>query len=76
MQCRDSAAFRDYLRSLPSELLESVSEDYVWLSGLDFQRQTAAEFVRRRECCREECARRGVPDVYGMAEREISAKAG
>lgn len=76
MESRDSAAFRKYLRSLPSDLLESVSEDYVWLSGLDFQRGPATEFLRRRECCREECARRGIPHLYGIAEEEIFPKAG
>ena len=26
--------FRNYLQSLPEDLLESVTEDYVWLAGL------------------------------------------
>jgi hypothetical protein len=56
-----SAAFRDYLQSLPDELLESVVEDYVWLASLAFHDGARnADFQRRREWCREECARRGV----------------
>lgn len=62
LACRPSPAFRDYLRSLPDELLRSVAEDYIWLAGLVFhQRARNAEFRQRRDCCCEECARRGVP---------------
>jgi hypothetical protein len=68
MKSYDSATFRDYLRSLPDELLESVTEDYVWLSDLDFEGEPAAEFRRRRECCREECLHRGTPQIYQTAE--------
>ena len=64
--------FREYLRSLPYELLESVTEDYVWLSGLEFQATPGAEFRRRRDCCREECVRRGIPQLYRDAERLVS----
>jgi hypothetical protein len=60
-----SQSFREYLQALPYDLLESVTEDYVWLSGLHFDsEERSAEFRRRRECCREECARRGVPNLY------------
>jgi len=69
-------AFREYLQALPYDLLESVTEDYVWLSGLQFEyADRNAEFFRRRECCREECARRGVPSLYRHAEIEISPRA-
>jgi len=68
--------FRDYLRMLPYELLESVTEDYVWLSGLHFDsEERSAEFRRRRECCREECARRGAPSLFCQAEWEVSPHA-
>jgi hypothetical protein len=72
MASAESVTFRSYLWSLPSELLESVTEDYVWLSGLHFQDGQMAEFRRRRECCREECARRGVPQLYRIAEQVVS----
>jgi len=72
MESGESATFRSYLRSLPYELLESVTEDYVWLAGLVFGGERTAEFRRRRECCREECARRGVPQLYRLAERVVS----
>jgi hypothetical protein len=72
MEIRDSATFRDYLRSLPDELLESVSEDYLWLSGLVFEKKPAAEFQKRREYCRQECVRRGAPRIYRIAERVTS----
>lgn len=75
MKCGDSITFLDYLRSLPDELLESVSEDYVWLSGLEFEGEPAAEFRKRRECCREECTRRGAPHIYQTAEWFISPRA-
>jgi hypothetical protein len=68
----EAATFRRYLESLPSELLESVTEDYVWLSGLTFDRERDVEFRLRRECCREECVRRGQPDLYWIAEEVVS----
>jgi hypothetical protein len=56
-----SATFRDYLQTLPDELLESVSEDYAWLASLAFHDGArSADFRRRREWCQEECVRRGV----------------
>ena len=69
------ASFRQYLSSLPDELLESVSQDYVWLSGLAFESAPAAEFQRRRECCREECIRRGRLQLYRNAEFNMSPRA-
>lgn len=70
------ATFREYLQSLPEELLESVTADYVWLAGLTFGRGAQpADFVQRRECCREECARRGVPHLYELAENIVSPSA-
>ena len=71
---RDSLeTFRDYLRSLPEELLECVTEDYVWLAGLGLEREGCPlDFVRRRECCREECMRRGAPHLYQVAESTVS----
>ena len=68
----EPATFSKYLRSLPYELLESVTEDYVWLASQRFREQRIAEFRRRRECCREECTRRGVPQLYRTAEQVIS----
>ncbi len=65
--------FRNYLRTLPEELLEHVSEDYVWLAGLGFGEESAAEFQRRRECCRQECLRRGCPGIYRLAEWSVAA---
>ena len=70
------ATFRKYLQSLPEELLESVTADYVWLAGLTFdQGAQSTNFVERRECCREECARRGVPHVYELAADIVSPSA-
>jgi hypothetical protein len=66
-------AFREYLESLPEDLLEHVSEDYVWLSRLGFRGKPGAEFLRRRECCREECQRRGCPGLYRQAEWSVAA---
>ena len=62
--------FREYLEELPDELLEQVSEDYVWLSRLRFRGKSGLEFERRREWCRAECARRGM-----MAGAIVSAEA-
>ena len=61
--------FRDYLQSLPEDLLESVTEDYVWLAGLALDE---GNFRRRRECCREECERRGVSQLYEFAESVVA----
>jgi len=70
------ATFRKYLESLPEELLKSVTADYVWLAGLTFDRgASSTDFLQRRECCREECARRGVPHLYEVAENIVSPSA-
>ena len=69
---RRSATFRSYLESLPAELLESVTEDYLWLSSQEFDAERDSEFRLRRECCREECLRRGMPQLYRLAEELIS----
>jgi hypothetical protein len=67
------ATFRKYLVSLPEDLLESVTADYVWLAGLTFDHGAqSADFLERRECCREECTRRGVPQLYELAESIVS----
>ena len=64
--------FRRYLEALPDELLESVAEDYVWLADCEFpEEQPGVEFRRRRECCREECIRRGLPHLFRMAEDNV-----
>jgi hypothetical protein len=68
--------FRNYLEALPEDLLESVTEDYVWLAGLVFEESRRnADFRRRRECCREECTRRGVPQLYELAESTVAPRA-
>ena len=70
------ATFRGYLEALPDDLLESVTEDYVWLAGLvfeEFPRHT--DFRGRRECCRAECARRGIPQLYELAESTVAPRA-
>ena len=70
------ATFRGYLESLPDDLLESVTEDYVWLAGLVFeQSRRHTDFRGRRECCREECARRGFPQLYELAESLVTPRA-
>jgi hypothetical protein len=70
---RPLETFRDYLQSLPEDLLESVTADYVWLAGQKFNRDPlATNFLLRRECCREECARRGTPQLYDFAESIVS----
>jgi hypothetical protein len=73
--------FRGYLEEIPDELLELVTEDYVWLAGSLFpqslfpQAPQGIEFRRRRECCREECSRRGTPQLFRMAEETIDPRA-
>ena len=70
------ATFRGYLESLPDDLLESVTEDYVWLAGLVFEEiPRHTDFRRRRECCRAECMRRGVPQLYELAENTVTPRA-
>ena len=59
--------FRDYLASLPDELLASVTADYVWLATLDF----VSDSGHRRDCCREECIHRGLSRLYAQAEESI-----
>jgi hypothetical protein len=68
--------FRSYLQSLPEDLLESVTEDYVWLAGLTLEPgRHGTDFRARRECCRQECARRGAPQLYQFAESIVSPHA-
>jgi hypothetical protein len=68
--------FRGYLQSLPEDLLESVTEDYVWLAGLTLEPGPhGTDFRGRRECCRQECARRGAPQLYEFAEDIVSPHA-
>ena len=71
MDSGELRVFRGYLISLSNDHLESVTEDYVWLSGLDFGSRRTTDFRNRRECCREECLRRGEPQLYSEAERGI-----
>jgi hypothetical protein len=71
IEVRRSDVFRDYLRSLPEELLESVTQDYLWLSSLEFEPEARDEFLRRREHCREECKRRGALYLFYSAESTI-----
>ncbi|HWB86452.1 MAG TPA: hypothetical protein VG675_20085 [Bryobacteraceae bacterium] len=70
------AVFRDYLRGLPDELLQSVTEDYIWLaSQIVIPEKSGTEFADRRECCREECLRRGEPEIYLRAAGEMKPHA-
>jgi len=70
------ATFRGYLESLPDDLLESVTEDYVWLAELGFEEAPQhTDFRQRRECCRAECMRRGVPQLYELAENTVAPRA-
>jgi hypothetical protein len=52
-------SFRNYLSSLPDDLLTSLTRCYIWLAGLRF---TEGKFPTgldlRRDCCLDECARR------------------
>jgi len=70
------ATFRGYLEALPDDLLESVTEDYVWLAELVFEDSPwHTDFRGRRECCRAECARRGIPQLYELAESTVAPRA-
>ena len=74
MESDSLETFRKYLQTIPEELLENVTEDYVWLAGLTLERGGhAPDFRLRRECCREECARRGAPQLYQLAESVVAA---
>jgi hypothetical protein len=70
------ATFCEYLEALPDDLLESVTEDYVWLADVVFEEsQGHTDFRGRRECCRAECARRGVPQLYELARSTVAPRA-
>lgn len=72
MKVNRADTFRTYLQSLPDDLLESVSEDYVWLAGLFEEGERRDDFQKRRERCREECARRGAPQLFRVAESNVA----
>lgn len=52
-------SFRNYLGSLPDDLLTSLTRCYIWLASLRF---TVGRYPTgldlRRDCCLAECARR------------------
>jgi hypothetical protein len=54
--------FREYLRTLPDDLLAGVTQDYMWLTDLPFKKGPLRTGLQlRRDCCLEECALRRVP---------------
>jgi hypothetical protein len=63
--------FREYLESLPEGLLQCVAADYAWLRWVFRDAPQGAEFRRRSEACRDECVRRGLPEIYREAEETI-----
>jgi hypothetical protein len=74
MACHALAIFRAYLESLPEDLLTTVTADYVWLAeAFRDDGERGADFGMRRECCRQECIRRGVPWLYDVAEGDVHA---
>jgi len=76
MRGRSAETFPGYLESLPDDLLECISEDYVWLADWIFHGEpAAAEFSRRRECCRRECLRRGELQLFQTAEASVRPRA-
>ncbi len=68
----DREIFRDYLESLPDDLLRCVTADYSWLKRSFHGNPAGMEFRRRSECCRNECARRGSPEMYREAEESVA----
>lgn len=61
-----STSFRDYLTSLPDDLLTSLTRCYIWLASLRF---TVGRYPTgldlRRDCCLAECARRRANHRHG-----------
>ena len=68
--------FRNYLRELPNELLETVTADYIWLADLFVGEPPEAFHAGCREACRKECAVRGRPDLYQNARFAVSPSLG
>jgi len=63
-------------KRFPTICWKSVTEDYVWLAGLVFEEVPRhTDFRQRRECCREECRRRGIPQLYELAESLVAPRA-
>src|SRR5438034_1156922 len=64
------ATFRGYLQSLPEDLLESVTEDYVWLAGLTLERGAHAAVLRSSTNSPSGClAARGYFKILNMFEK-------
>ena len=54
------ARFQKYLSSLSDDMLASLTRCYVWLAGLRFtEGKQPTGLDLRRDCCLEECLRRG-----------------
>jgi len=54
------ARFEKYLGSLPDGMLASLTRCYVWLASLRFSEgKQPTGLDLRRDCCLEECLRRG-----------------
>lgn len=68
-----AAGFREYLRTLPDDLLASVTQDYVWLADLDLPRAVRGDCERRRDFCRAECTARGAAELYWTAREAMRA---
>ena len=64
--------FRHYLKSLPDEMLGSVARDYIWLASWLNQEPCRTDLERKRDACRDECARRGDLGLYTLAEVEAA----
>lgn len=68
-------AFRQYLQRIEDDLLETVARDFVWLAWEFRDDPPEPGYVARREACREECVRRGRPQLFRNAERILIGEA-
>ena len=65
--------FHQYLQRIDDEMLETVARDFIWLAWEFRNHPPAAGHAARREACREECVRRGRPQLFRNAERILTA---
>ena len=73
MTIQEQDVFREYLKTIEDDLLESVTADYIWLAAQYGGDEPGNRFDWRRGACREECGRRRKLRIWRSAERAVSA---
>jgi hypothetical protein len=69
MNARDRETFQRYLRSIPDDLLISVTNDCAWLAEALADDPVSADYRSRAAACLDEEQRRGWPQLLKRSRR-------